>query len=179
MINAEVRMQLDDTAVGGRVKRWALGPDGQMTRKYETNPYHNSILNEVEFDDGQVREYSANVIAESMLAQVDSDGFTLKHMDGVVDHKVNRALAISKADKWVYNRHGRRCLRKTTTGWWFLVQWKDENETWMKLSEMKESYPIEMAKYAISRGIDNKPAFHWWVVPTLKRRKAIVAALKT
>ena len=100
-------------------------------------------------------------------------------MDGVVDHKVNQTLAISKADKWVYNRHGRRRLRKTTTGWWFLVQWKDENETWMKLSEMKESYPIEMAKYAISRGIDDKPAFHWWVVPTLKRRKAIVTALKT
>ena len=38
MINAEVRMQLDDAAVGGRVKRRALGPDGQMTGKYDTNP---------------------------------------------------------------------------------------------------------------------------------------------
>ena len=44
---------------------------------------------------------------------------------------------------------------------------------------MKESYPIEMAKYAVSRGIDDEPAFHRWVVPTLKRRKAIIAALKT
>ena len=49
----------------------------------------------------------------------------------------------------------------------------------MKLLEMKESYLIEMAKYAVSRGIDDEPAFHWWVVPTLKRRKAIVTALKT
>ena len=44
---------------------------------------------------------------------------------------------------------------------------------------MKESYLIETAEYAISRGIDDDPAFHWWVVLTLKRRKAIVAALKT
>ena len=179
MINAGVQMQLDDASVGGRVKRRSLGPDGQTTGKYDTNPYHYSILCEVEFDDGQVCEYSANVIAESMLAQVDSDGFTLKLMDGVVDHKVDRALAVSKADKWVYNRHRWWRLCKTTAGWWFLVRWKDENEAWMKLSEMKESYPIETAKYATSRGIDNEPAFHWWVCPTLKRRKAIVAALKT
>ena len=121
MINVEVWMQLDDTVFGGRVKRWALGPDGQMTGKYDTNPYHNSILYEVEFDDGQVREYSANVIAESMLARVDSDWLTLKFMDSVVDHKVDHALAISKADKWVYNCHRRRRLRKTIAGWRLLV----------------------------------------------------------
>ena len=113
-----------------------------------------------------------------MLAQVDSDGVTLQLMDGVVDNKVDRALAVSKADKWVYNRHGWWCLCKTTMGWWLLVRWKDGNETWMKLSDMKESYPIETAEYAISRGIDNKHAFIWWVGQTLKRRNAIIAALK-
>ena len=179
MINAEVRIQLGDAAVSGKVKRWALGPDGQMTGKYNTNLYHNLILYEVEFADGQVHEYSANVIAKSMLGQINSDGVTLQLMDGVVDHKVNCALAVSKTDKWVYNRHGRQCLRKTTVGWWLLVQWKDENEMWMKLSEMKVSYPIEMAEYAVSRSIDDEPAFLWWVGPTLKRRKAIIAALKT
>ena len=179
MINAEVRIQLDNAAVSGKVKRWALGPDGRMTGKYDANPYHNSVLYEVEFANGQVREYSANIIAESMLAQVDLDGVTLQLMDGVVDHKVDCALAVSKADKWVYNRHGQQRLHKTTIGWWLLVRWKDENEMWMKLSEMKESYPIEMAEYTISRGIDDEPAFIWWVGQTLKRRNAIVAALKT
>ena len=116
MINAEVQMQLDDAAGGARVKRRALDPDGQTTGKYDTNSYHNSILYEVEFDDGQVCEYLAHIIAESMLAQVNSDGFTLKLMDGIVDHKVDCALAISKADKWVYNRHGRWHLCKTTAG---------------------------------------------------------------
>ena len=116
MINAEVRRQLDDAAASGKVKRQALGPDGQMTGKYNTNPYHNSVVYEVEFADGQVREYSANVIAESMLAQVNSDGVTLQLMDGVVDPKVNRALAVSKADKWVYNHHGWWHLHKTTIG---------------------------------------------------------------
>ena len=44
---------------------------------------------------------------------------------------------------------------------------------------MKESYPIETAEYAISRGTDDEPACLWWVGPTLKRRKAIIAALTT
>ena len=92
MINVEVRMQLDDAAVSGKEKRRALGPDGQMTGKYNANPYYNSVLYEVEFADGQVREYSADIIAESMLAQADSDGVTLQLMDGVVDHKVDHAL---------------------------------------------------------------------------------------
>ena len=179
MINVEVLMQLDDAAVSGKVKRRALGPDGQTTGKYVANPYHNSILYEVEFTDGQVHEYSANIIAESMLVQVDLDGVALKLMDGVVDHKVDCALAVSKADKWVYHCHGRQRQHTTTIGWWLLVRWKDENETWMKLSEMKESYPIETAEYAISRGTDDEPAFLWWVGPTLKRRKAIITALKT
>ena len=56
MINAEVRIQLDNAAVSGKVKRQALGADGQMTGKYNTNPYHNSVLDEVDFAYGQVCE---------------------------------------------------------------------------------------------------------------------------
>ena len=42
--------------------------------KYDNNPYRNSIDYEVEFADGEIREYMANLIAEGMLAQVDTDG---------------------------------------------------------------------------------------------------------
>ena len=37
----------------------------------------------MEFPDGQVKEYAANIIAENMLTQVDSD--TL--MEAIVDHQ--------------------------------------------------------------------------------------------
>jgi len=40
-----------------------------------------------------------------------------------------------------------------------LVRWKDNSETWMPLKDMKESYPIETAEFAKSRGIDDEPAF--------------------
>ena len=55
----------------------------------------NSVVYEVEFPDGQVKEYSANTIAENMLTQVDSDGFTTTLMDGIVDYKKDPATAVS------------------------------------------------------------------------------------
>ena len=54
MINVEVRIQLDNAAASGKVKRQTLRADGQMTGKYNTNPYHNSVLDEVDFAYGQV-----------------------------------------------------------------------------------------------------------------------------
>ena len=37
--------------------RRALGPDGNIIRKYDNNPYLDSVMYEVEFIDGQVKEY--------------------------------------------------------------------------------------------------------------------------
>ena len=179
MINAEVQMQIGDDISKGVVKRRALGADGKTTGKYHDDPYSNSILYEVEFMDGQVREYAANVIAEGMLAEVDTDGNHMRLMEGIVDWKKDEALAVPKHDKYVYDRRGRRRMRKTTRGWWLLVKWKDESESWQRLAYMKESYPVETAEFAVARGLDDEPAFLWWAKSTLRRRDAIILALKT
>ena len=60
-----------------KAKKQALEPDGQTTGSYEKNTMLNSIIYEVEFEDGHIKEYSANTIAENMLTQVYFDGFTL------------------------------------------------------------------------------------------------------
>ena len=178
IINAELQMQLDKQMMKGMVKRHALGPDGHTTGKYGDNPYRNSIIYEVKFADGEIHEYMANLIAEGMLAQVDLEGNHLPLMDGIVDRRQDDSVAIPKADKYVYNKHGRQRLRKTTKGWWFLVKWKDQSESWMRLADMKELYPIETAEFAISRGVDDEPAFAWWVQHTLRKRDAIVSVLR-
>ena len=43
---------------------------------YNENPLLNSIIYDVEFPDGQIKEYAANVIAQNMYSQVDSEGRT-------------------------------------------------------------------------------------------------------
>ena len=45
----------------------SIEPDGLIADKYDDNPALNSIVYDVEFPDGTVKEYSANVVAENML----------------------------------------------------------------------------------------------------------------
>jgi hypothetical protein len=47
-----------------------------------------------------------------------------------------------------------------------------------KTSHLKDSYPVELAEYAKARGIDNEPAFAWWVPTTIRRRSAVLSAVK-
>lgn len=178
IINAEVQLQLGNEMSLGKVKRRAIGPDGTTVGTYCDNPIMNSIVYEVEFPDGQVKEYAANIIAENMLTQVDSDGYSTTLMDGIVDYKKDEPVAVAKSDKWVVTNRGTRRLRKTTKGWKLLVRWKDDSETWIPLKDMKESHPVETAEFAKARGIDDEAAFAYWVPYTLRKRDVIIHAVK-
>ena len=70
----------------GKVNQRTIGPDGQVTGTYDNDPFLNSIIYDVEFPDGQVKEYTANIIAENMLTQGDSDGMSTTLMEAIVDH---------------------------------------------------------------------------------------------
>jgi hypothetical protein len=59
IISAEVQLQLGDEVSAGQVKRRALSPDGTVVGNYHNNPIMNSIKYEVEFPDGQVKEFAA------------------------------------------------------------------------------------------------------------------------
>ena len=63
-------------------------------------------------------------------------------------------------------------------GWELLIKWKDKSKVWIKLVDMKEVHPVEMAEYARARGISNEPAFAWWVPYTLRKREVILDAVK-
>ena len=96
---------------------------------------------EVELADGRIKEYGANIITENMLIQVDSNGFSLALMEGIIDYKCDDSIAIPKMDKYITTGRGQRRLRKTMAGWKLLVKWKDQSESWVKSSELKESHP--------------------------------------
>ena len=178
LLNAEIIVQVEEGQVSGRVIKRVFGPDGKVAGKYDDNPYLNLIMYEVELADGRVKEYAANIIAENMLTQVDSDGFSLSLMEGIIDYKHDDLVAIPKIDKYITTARGQRRLRKTTAGWKSLVKWRDQSESWVKLPELKESHPVETAEFAKSRGIDDEPAFAWWVPHMLKKRNAIISAMK-
>jgi hypothetical protein len=75
-------------------------------------------------------------------------------------------MAVPIKDKYLTPISSQRRLRKFTQVWSLLVSWKDGTESWVKLAELKDSYPIELAEIGKARGIADEPAFARWVPHT-------------
>ena len=78
-----------------------------MTGTYHDHPFLNTVTYDVEFSDGQVKEYGTNIITKNMLTQVDSDGYSLSLMDSIIDHHKNPSEAIPVEDNISQQRVGR------------------------------------------------------------------------
>ena len=104
IINAEVMIQNRDEMAMGKVARRSLDADGRTTGTYHNNPFLITITYDVEFPDGQIKEYGANIIAENMLTQVDSDRYSLSLMDSIIDHQRDPSQAILMEDKYITTR---------------------------------------------------------------------------
>ena len=122
---------------------------------------------------------AANVIAENMLSQIDSEGHSATLMEGIVDFEKDDTTSVSKNDMRVVTNQGQRRLRKSAVGWKLLVGWRDGSETWMPLKDLKELHPIEVAKFAKAQCMDDEPAFKWWAPYTLQKHDVIVSAVKS
>jgi hypothetical protein len=137
------------------------------------------MTHEVEFPNGTLKEHAANVIAENMPCQVNSDaGFSLTMMKAMTDYQKDNAVAVPKTDKHVITPSGQKRMRKTTVGWSLLVKWADGSESWTPLKDLKESHPIETAKFAKAPGTADEPAFAWWAPHTLQKRDVTLSKIK-
>ena len=85
---------------------------GDIIGSYHENPLLNSIIYDVKFPDGEVKEYAANVIAQNMYSQVDENGKSSLLLDSILDHAKN-ASAVPIENKYVVTRSGHKRLRKT------------------------------------------------------------------
>jgi hypothetical protein len=154
-----------------------IGPDGNEIGTYDSNPMLNNIIYEVEYPDGSIRDYGANVITENIYSQVDEHGYRQQTLDCIMEHS-KESTAVPKSDKFITTKSGSRRLRKSTVGWKLLIRWKDASEQWIPLKLLKEHYPVQTAEYAKTNGIDDEPAFQWWVPHTLRKHDRIIASVK-
>jgi hypothetical protein len=168
-ISAQVNLPYQGTQCSGTVRRRARNEDGELEGTANVNPILDSRAYQVEFEDG------VNVIAENMFAQCEIDGNQYRLMEEIVDHRTN-GKQVEFADRFITVR-GRQSMRKTMVGWSLCVQWKNGETSWERLADLKESCPVEVAKYAVAQGIDHEPAFSWWVPHVLKKRDRIVSVV--
>ena len=69
--------------------------------------------------------------------------------------------------------------RQTTVGWALKIKCNNGSTLWVKLKDLKESNPVDVAEYATARGIQEEPDFSLWVPYTLRKRDMIVFAVSS
>ena len=69
------------------VKKRKSVPDGLPMGVRNNNPLLDSREYEVEFPDGATETFTANLIAENMMSQVDADGYSYSILSAIVDHR--------------------------------------------------------------------------------------------
>ena len=86
-IHVEMNLPQGDAMYNFKVIVCATDQDENVIVTYDDNPYSNTMMYDVEFPDGEIKEYSANVIAENMYAQVDAEVFSHSLLDSISDFK--------------------------------------------------------------------------------------------
>ena len=87
-INAEVLLPVDGEHMhSAKVMSRVKDTDGMVAGAQNDNPMLDRRVYNVMFPDGAERQYSANVIAQSMYANVDEDGHQYQLMDEIIEHR--------------------------------------------------------------------------------------------
>jgi hypothetical protein len=173
-----IRRGADSELMSGSVKRRAVDVDGQPIGMANNNPLLDSRQYEIEYINGDIETLTANIIAENLLSQVDEEGHRQMMMDEILDHRTTKD-ALTKDNGTYQTARGLTRKKRTTKGWEIYVQWRDGSGDWVALKDLKDSYPVELAEYATTAGIQDQPAFAWWIPYVLKKRTRIVAKLKS
>jgi hypothetical protein len=178
-INAELQLpDADGNMRLGKVIKRAKGNDGKTIGRSHANPLLDTSEYVVQLPDGSTQEYAANVIAENMFSQIDSEGRRFLILNEICDYSSNHK-AVRKENGFTVSHNGRKVPKKTTAGWKLQVEWRDGSTQWVPLKNLKESNPVELAEYAVANNLEEEPAFKWWVQSTLRCRNRIVNKVKS
>ena len=112
-INMEVRLPSGEKELYGQVVCLCLDKNGRMIRNPDNNPYMDTVLYEIKFEDGTSAAYGANIIAENMQRMCNNEGFYEDSLHSIVDIRFRKNAA---KDGLIYSCKSKHVLRKTTRG---------------------------------------------------------------
>ena len=161
-----------------RVTKMLKDANGIPIRAIDGNPLLDTRMYEVEYLDGEHASLSANHIAETLFAQVDDEGNRQVLLKEIIDYRTN-VQEVKHQDAFIMTRTGTKRRSETTKGWEILIEWKDGGLNWVALKDVKESYPVQLAEFAISNRIVEEPAFVWCEPFVMKMRNCILAKVKS
>jgi hypothetical protein len=142
--------------------------NGDVIGTYNPNPILNTRIYLAEFPDGHIQELSTNTVIESIYSQIDDKGYDNTLFQDIKEHRRVKTM--------IDHLNDRLC---TTSGWEICISWQDGSTLWHPLSDVKNSFQLQMAEYAKDNKLENEPAFSWWVNHTLKKKKRLIKSTKT
>jgi hypothetical protein len=113
-LNVELIMNMgtNDERRGHVIKR-TRGLDGKPIGRAHANPLFDTREYEIKFTDGTHKKYQANIIAENMYAQVNSEGNQYLLLQEITDHQSDNS-AIPILEGTVHSANGSQKPKKTT-----------------------------------------------------------------
>ena len=175
-IGAQVSLPKNGQLRTGKVIARQCNDSGDLIGKANHNPILDTWSYQVQFPNGEVTPYAANLIAENMITQCDLDGNQFLLLESITDHQKDQSAVLWEDRHVTVNGRGQH--RITTKGWKLCVTWRDGTSSWERLSDLKESYPIQVTEYAVGQDLTHEPAFAWWIQKFLRKRDHIVPAVK-
>ena len=148
-VGAEIRMDIGGEELVGTVIKRQKGLDGKPIGRRHNNPLFDTRTYSVKFPGGVLHMYTANVVAENLHAQLDSEGRRHLMMREIIGHRRN-GDAVERKDGFVLSSNGNKHPKRTTKGWEIAVEWKNGDQQWVPLKDVKEGYAIELAEYAVA-----------------------------
>ena len=114
-----------ESKVLARVKDLKRDHDGSLIGKTHSKPILNTSVYNVETPNGNLQEYTANVIAENLWKHVDDDSYNDENLYEIIGHRKNDD-AIDEANGFYETKTGakRRVIRKKV--WDLQIKWHQE-----------------------------------------------------
>ena len=105
LVNTEVLLPGEDGKQLAKVIRRSVDDSGNLVGNWNENPILNTVLYDVEFPDGAIKSYGANVVAENILNTVGEDGIFSQFLEGIVGHRHNKK-ALTNKERYFLTRRG-------------------------------------------------------------------------
>ena len=110
---------------------------GNLLGARHSNPFLDTHVYEVKFQDGATNEYATNITVENLYSNTDPEGNKFMILKDIIIHRsTDKAVPLSGAYE---GDHKIQKHNRTTAGWELMVEWADKTQpqTWIALKDLK------------------------------------------
>ena len=147
---------------------------GETIGRRNANPFLDTRVHESEFPEDEGVTIFSTTAATSLFDNCLYYGKDLMLFRSLLYHKSDM-MSVQRVDAFMKRNGSNSESKKTTRGWKILVEFFDGTMKKEKLSDLKDSYPVQVSEYASGNRIIDEPTSSWWARYILNKRRSILS----